>query len=120
MHAAIRTAVAEAGGAAGAVSGAVWIEAVRDACADLGAKALVGELAVEPLRLDGEPDPRYVAVTLARLEFAAAKRRIAEVKSKLQRINPVTNQVQHLQLFGELVSLERHARALQEQAVGAL
>ena len=44
-----------------AAGGAVWIEAVRDACADLAAKALVGELAVEPLRVDGEADPRYVA-----------------------------------------------------------
>ena len=32
-------------------------------------KALVGELAVEPLRVDGEPDPRYVDVTLARLQL---------------------------------------------------
>ncbi|MBX6722889.1 MAG: DNA primase, partial [Dactylosporangium sp.] len=79
-----------------------------------------GQLAVEPLRIDGEPDPRYVAITLARLEFAAVKRRIAELKSRLQRINPVTNQAEHLQLFGELVSLEQHARALQEQAVGGL
>ncbi|MFS8478802.1 MAG: DNA primase [Micromonosporaceae bacterium] len=120
VHAAIRTAIGEAGGAAAAVSGVVWIEAVRDACADLAAKALVGQLAVEPLRIDGEPDPRYVAITLARLEFAAVKRRIADLKSRLQRINPVSNQAEHLQLFGELVSLEQHARALQEQAVGAL
>ena len=120
VHVALREGVVEAGGAASAVAGAVWIEAVRDACPDLAAKALVGELAVEPLRIDGEPDPRYVAVTLARLEFAATKRRIGELKSKLQRINPVANQAEHLQLFGELVSLEQHARALQEQAVGAL
>ena len=63
VHAAVRAAIAEAGGAASGTSGAVWIERVRDACGDLGAKALVGELAVEPLRLDGEPDPRYVGVT---------------------------------------------------------
>ena len=44
----------------GATGGVVWIERVRDACADLGGKALVGELAVEPLRVDGEADPRYV------------------------------------------------------------
>ena len=55
----------------------MWIERVRDACADLAGKALVGELAVEPLRLDGEPDPRYVAVTLARLQLPSVNRRIA-------------------------------------------
>jgi DNA primase len=118
VHSAIREAVSEAGGVGSAVAGVVWIEAVRDACTDLAAKALVGELAVEPLRIDGEPDPRYVLVTLSRLQLAAVRARITEVKSKLQRINPVTNQDGHLALFGELVSLEQHARALQEQAVG--
>jgi DNA primase len=73
---------------------------------------------VEPLRLDGEPDPRYVEVTLARLQLPAVSRRIADLKSKLQRLNPVTNVDEHLRLFSELVSLEQHARALRERAAG--
>jgi len=120
VHLAVREAISEAGGASGSAGGPTWIEAVRDACDDLAAKALVGELAVEPLRVDGEPDPRYVAVQLARLQLYAVNRRIAEVKSRVQRINPVTNQDEHLQLFGELVSLEQHARALRDQASGGL
>jgi DNA primase len=120
VHAAIRVAIAEVGGVAAAVGGVSWIETIRDACADLAAKALVGELAVEPLRIDGEADPHYVAVQLSRLELYAVNRRIAEVKSRVQRINPVTDQDEHLHLFGELVSLEQHARALREQAAGGL
>jgi DNA primase len=120
VHRAVREAVTEAGGAAAAVAGVVWVERVRDACADLAAKALVGELAVESLRLPGEPDPRYVAVTLARLQLPAVNRRIQELKSKLQRLNPVTHVDEHLRLFGELVPLEQHARGLREQAVGGL
>jgi DNA primase len=120
VHRAVRDAVTEAGGATAAVAGAVWIERVRDTCADLAAKALVGELAVEPLRPPGEPDPRYVVVTLARLQLPAVNRRIQELKSKLQRLNPVTHVDEHLRLFGELVPLEQHARGLREQAVGGL
>jgi DNA primase len=120
VHVAVRQAVDEAGGAVGTVGGVNWVEAVRDACADLASKAVVGELAVEPLRVNGDVDPRYVTVTLARLQLHAINRRIAELKSKLQRINPVTNQDEHLQRFGELVSLEQHARALREQTVGGL
>jgi DNA primase len=119
VHAAVRAAIAEAGGAAVAVSGAVWVERVREACADLAARALVGELAVDPLHLSGEPDPRYVDVTLARLQLPGVLRRIQELKSKLQRLNPVTHTDEHLRLFGELVPLEQHARALREQAVGS-
>lgn len=120
VHAAVRAAVAEAGGATAATGGAGWIEAVRDACADLAARALVGELAVEPLRIDGEPDPRYVSITLARLQFGSITARIRELKSKIQRINPVSNKDEYFTLFGELLSLEQHARALREQAAGGL
>jgi DNA primase len=120
VHIAVRQAIAELGGATTATNGTVWIEAVRDASADLAAKAAVGELSVEPLRVEGDADPRYVAVQMSRLQLYAVNRRIAEVKSKVQRINPVTNQDEHLQLFGELVSLEQQARALREQASGGL
>jgi DNA primase len=120
LHVVIRDAVAAAGGAAGAAGGAGWIEAVRDACTDLAAKALVGELAVEPLRVDGEADPNYVAVQMSRLQLFAVNARVAEVKSRLQRVNPVTNQDEHFQLFGELVSLEGHARALRERTAGGM
>jgi len=120
LHAVVRAAIAEAGGAAAATAGVVWVEQVRDCCADLAAKALVGELAVEPLQRDEEPDPRYVEIVLAKLQLPAANRRIVELKSRLQRLNPVTNKDEYLALAGELFSLEQHARALREQAVGGL
>ena len=120
VHEAVRLAITEAGGAASATSGPGWIESVRDACADLGAQAIVGELAVEPLRVDGDPTPGYVAVQLAQLQLFALNRRIADAKSRLQRVNPVTNQEEYNQLFGELVSLEQHARALREQTSGGI
>ncbi|PZF85091.1 DNA primase [Micromonospora deserti] len=120
VHVAVRAAVAAAGGAAAATGGAVWIESVRDACEDLAARALVGELAVEPLRIDGEPDPRYVSVTMARLQWGSVTGRIKDLKSRIQRINPVNNKDEYFAAFGELLSLEQHARALREQAAGGL
>jgi DNA primase len=116
----IRKAIAAAGGTATATGGAGWIEAVRDACDDLGGKALVGEMSVEPLRIDGEADPRYVQVTLARLQVGAVTARIKDLKSKVQRINPVVHKDEYLALAGELFSLEQHARALRDQAAGGL
>ncbi|WP_320066688.1 DNA primase [Micromonospora sp. RTGN7] len=120
VHAAVREAITAAGGASSATGGAVWVEAVRDACDDLAARAMVGELAVEPLRIDGEPDPRYVSVTVAQLQWGSVTGRIRELKSKIQRINPVSNKDEYFALFGELLSLEQHARGLREQAAGGL
>jgi DNA primase len=120
VHAVVRRAIATVGGASSATSGADWVERVRECCDDLAAKALVGELSVEPLRYDGEPDPRYVTVTLARLQLPAVVERIREIKSRLQRTNPVTEQDAYRQMFGDLISLEAQARGLREQAAGSL
>jgi DNA primase len=116
----VRTAIASAGGTTSATGGAVWISAVRDACDDLGAQALVSELAVDRLHVDGDPDPRYVQITLAQLQAAAVTTRIRNLKSKVQRVNPVAHKDEYLALAGELFSLEQQARALREQAAGGL
>ena len=116
----IRSAIAAAGGASAATGGAGWIEAVRDACQDLSGKALVGELSVEPPRRDGEVDPHYISTQLARLQVSSVTTRIKDLKSKVQRINPVAHKDEYLALAGELFSLEQHARALRDQAAGGL
>ena len=46
-------------------------------------------------------------------------RRIADLKSKLQRTNPVEHPVDYNRMFGELVALEQHRRTLHDRAVGA-
>jgi DNA primase len=119
-HVAIRRAVAAAGGAAAGSGGVVWIEAVRDACDDLVARALISELAVEPLRVAEAPDPHYVHVQVAHLQLYAITRQVADTKSKLQRMNPVEKPEEYHRIFGELLSLEAHARALREQVTSAL
>jgi DNA primase len=120
LHIAVRQAIAEVGGAASAQAGPTWISAVRDAATDLAAQAIVGELAVEPLRRDGPPDTQYVLVQLSSLQLYALNLRVAEVKSRVQRINPVEEAEEYHRLFGELLSLEQHARALREQTSGGI
>jgi DNA primase len=116
----VRRAIGTVGGTSAATQGVVWIEAIRDACDDLSGKAVIIELAVEPLRIDTEVDSRYVQVTLARLQVGSVTTRIRDLKSKVQRINPVAHKDEYLALAGELFSLEQHARALREQAAGGL
>ena len=76
------------------------------------------QLAVEPLqapRADGEPDPRYAAEVLARVEELAVSRQIAQIKSRLQRMNPVTEQAEYNRMFGDLIALEQRHRVLIER-----
>ena len=86
---------------------------------DLGALRAFNGLAVEPLLANGDPTPSYAAAHVFRLQEVTALRRIAEVKSRLQRTNPVEHAAEYNRMFGELVALESHRRRLRERAIGA-
>ena len=65
------------------------------------------------------PDAAYVAQHVVRLLELTALRRIATVKSKLQRTNPVEEAEAYNRMFGELAALEAHRRALRDRIVGS-
>ncbi|MEP6697574.1 MAG: DNA primase, partial [Pseudonocardiales bacterium] len=119
-YVALRRAVAAAGGASAGVAGAVWVEKLEAACADEVTRSLVAELAVEPLLIDGEPDVGYVSSVLSRLQEMAVTRQIVELKSKLQRVNPIDEADRYTRLFGQLVALEQHRRSLRERGIEGL
>jgi DNA primase len=119
-YAAVREAVTASGGTAGVPPGGEWVARLRDAASTDEVRGLVTELAVESLRHDGEADERYADAVYARLLELATTRRIAELKSKLQRLSPVEATTAYNRLFGELVALESHRRGLRERAIGGL
>ena len=75
-------------------------------------------LAVEPLYSDKQPDDAYVNQHVHRLRELTAMRRISDLKSRLQRTNPVEQATEYNRMFGELVALEQHRRNLRERAIG--
>jgi DNA primase len=81
------------------------------------ASSLVSGLSVEPLALTGAPDERLARVYVVRVRELTALRRIDQLKSRLQRMNPVSEASAYNRMFGELVALESHRRALRDQAL---
>ena len=118
-HAAVFRLIAESGGTSTAADGRAWAARLRDEAPNDRARAFITRLAVEPPQLTGEPDVRYVDSVLARVGELAVSREIASVKSKLQRMNPVQQQVPYNQLFGDLVGLEQRRKALLDRAAGS-
>jgi DNA primase len=118
---AIRAAMAKAGGPSAAPPGEAWVVAVRDAVGNDPAAAVVGALAVDPLRLGREPDEQYAQALLARLQELTCARRIQDLKSKLQRTNPIERPDEYNRMFGELIALEAYKAELRNRAIsGAL
>jgi len=117
-YAAVRAAIDAAGGTSAGVTGAQWIEAVRQQTASVLTAGLINELGVEAIQVDDEKLPRYIAGVMARLQEVWMGRQIAEVKSKLQRMSPIEQGDEYHALFGDLVAMEAYRRSLLEQASG--
>ena len=83
-------------------------------------KTLFTELTVEPIRADGKPTQAYVESIVARLREVAISRSIAELKSNLQRLNPIESEIEYNAAFTALVALESTRRSLHELALGSL
>ena len=106
------------GGPAAGAGDSSWASRLRDGVSDPAVSSAISALGVEPLLSSREPDSAYVAAHVYKLQELTVMRRIAEVKSKLQRTNPVEQPVGYNKMFGELVVLEKHRRELRELAVG--
>lgn len=81
---------------------------------DEGIDELVAALLVEPLT--GDATEEYAVRVFARLEEQSLKRRIATMKKKLERLNPIPDQVAYDALFEELIALEARRRQVRARA----
>ena len=88
--------------------------------ADENMRSLFTELNVEPIRADGEVTGHYVESIVARLREVGIPRAIAELKSSLQRLNPVENEQEYNQAFASLVALETTRRGLHDLALRSI
>ncbi|GAA1543660.1 DNA primase [Nocardioides humi] len=111
--------VAAAGGTVAGQNDPGWVARLRDAATDPAVSSLISALAVEPIPVNRDVDAGYVAHHVHRLQELTVLRRIDEVRSRLQRTNPLENAGDYNKMFGELAALEQHRRTLREKIVGA-
>ncbi len=120
-HRAARELIADCGGVAAAIGPRDWVDALLAAAPHDNARKFLTRLAVEPVEAPGaagEPDDKYADYVLTRLEELAVSRHIALVKSRLQRMNPVTEQADYNHTFGDLVALEQRRKLLVDRSGG--
>jgi DNA primase len=108
-------AVFEAIVAAG-TPGPDWPQPVVGAASDSTVMHVIAALATEPLLR--QASPAYAAEYVAKLRLLSVSRTIANVKSKLQRTNPVDDQASYNRMFATLLQLEKQRRELRETSAG--
>ncbi len=97
-----------------------WVHAVSIAAESDPVRSLVAALAVERLPVSGEPTVRYVTAWSAKLRLLTCMRQIADLKSKLQRTNPIEHGTAHRRMFSELLALETRRQELQARTLGTV
>ncbi|TDC02254.1 DNA primase [Nonomuraea longispora] len=119
-HAALHKVITAAGGVAAAGHGGrEWVDRLLEHAHEEGARALVTRFAVEAIQTDAHTEERYARDIMAAVEAMPVDRAIAQVKSRIQRLNPVEEQQEYNKLFGELVALEQQRRVLRDRLAGS-
>ncbi len=99
------------------LEGTAWVHQVATAVPHELLTSLVASLAVEPLSWNGPATEHYVHANVAKLRLLTVMRQVGELKSKLQRTNPVENPTSYNQMFSELVVLEARRSELHAQSL---
>ncbi|MFE3632820.1 DNA primase [Streptomyces cellostaticus] len=119
-YAAVRLTIAEAGGAEyGVEDGQGYLVRVRDAAPDDTARAMVTELAVEPI-LRRTVDETYAGTVLVQIRRRAVERRIRDIQSQLTRLSTGGDPAQLAAVQNEMWVLQQYDQALRERGAAAL
>ncbi|MER6302875.1 DNA primase [Kitasatospora sp. NPDC001539] len=119
-YAAVRQAIAKAGGAAYGATLPDFTSAVREAAPDDRVRSLVTELTVEPVRSRRKADAIYAGEFLVKLRLLAVDRRVNEVRGYLQRLGPRADAEQLRAVQTELWQLQQYGQQLRSRGAAAL
>ncbi|MFF4695694.1 DNA primase [Streptomyces chattanoogensis] len=117
-YATVRQCIEDAGGAAAADQD--YLRRVIDAAADDTVRAMIRELAVEPLHTRRDPDEAYAGVQLVAVRLAAVNQRVTEIRGTLQRLGPRADPEHLAAVQNELWVLQQYGQSLRERGYDAL
>ena len=97
-----------------------WLPRMSDSLESPDLVSLLGVAAMDPISASESSVFSVVVSRLARLREVTVARRIADLKSRLQRTNPVEKPDEYNAMFTELVGLEQQRRELRQQVIAAI
>ncbi len=96
-----------------------WVPRVSEALPE-ELRPILSRAAVEPLLAQEHTTMQVVSSSIFRLQVLTVGRHVVDLKSRLQRTNPIEEPEQYNRMFGELIALEQQHRELREKAVGGV
>ncbi|MEJ7633236.1 DNA primase [Aeromicrobium sp.] len=96
-----------------------WLPKLSDSVDDPDAKRVLAVAAVEPMLARESNTAAVVVSVIVRLQLLTCGRKLADLKSKLQRTNPIEQAESYNRMFGELIALEQQFRTLRDRSLGS-
>ncbi len=98
---------------------ATWIPKVAESLPE-ELRPVLSRATVEPLLAQENTTVQVVSSSIFRLQVLTVGRHVADLKSRLQRTNPLDEADAYNRMFGDLIALEQQHRELREKAVGGV
>ncbi|HUQ00036.1 MAG TPA: DNA primase [Aeromicrobium sp.] len=95
-----------------------WVARIEEQLESDDARRILAVAAVQPMQARESSAERVVGAAILHLQARSLARLIADLKSKLQRTDPVEQAESYNQIFGDLIALEERHRTLRRRATG--
>ncbi|KIH96417.1 DNA primase [Streptomonospora alba] len=115
QHRAVYELISARGGVRAAGDAREWVAGLCDTAPDEAQRAFVTRLAVEPMEVYGELDEHYAQEILGTIKIHSINRRVANLKSRLGRLDPSAQPDEYQRIFAELMSVEQQKRMMRER-----
>ncbi len=118
QHRAVRELIRAQGGVAAVEAVAQWAVRLREAAPNETQRAFVTQLAVEELEIYGEPDEHYAREIFGTIKSHSINRQVANLKSRLGRLDPSADPEEYQRVFAELMAVEQQRRLMRDGVGG--
>mgnify|MGYP001943027305 CR=1 FL=1 len=118
QHRAMYELIRAQGGVAAAGEAGQWAARLRDGAPNDAQRTFITRLAVEPMEIYGELDEHYAREILGTIRIHSINRQVANLKSRLGRLDPTAEAEEYQRVFTELMAVEQQKRMMRERSGG--
>ncbi|MFC3995534.1 DNA primase [Nocardiopsis sediminis] len=115
QHGAVVELIRGLGGVAAAGDAGQWASRLRESAPNDAQRAFVTRLAVEPIEVYGELDEHLAREILGTIKIHSINRQVANLKSRLGRLDPAAQADEYQAVFTELMTVEQQRRLMRER-----
>ncbi|PSK91367.1 DNA primase [Murinocardiopsis flavida] len=119
QHRAVHEIIRNQGGVAAAGEPDQWARRLWESAPNDTQKSFVNALGVEQIEVYGELNEHSAREILGTIRIHSINRKVANLKTALQRLDPVADEAEYQRAFADLMAVEQQKRLMRDRIDGA-